>query len=102
MKNIVVLFNLKPGVDVNAYEYWAKSTDLPTVNGLESVNKFDVFKTTGLLGSDASAPYQYVELLVINDFDQFGQQVATDTMKKVASEFQQFADSPLFITLENI
>jgi hypothetical protein len=102
MKNIVVLFNLKPGVDVNAYEDWAKSTDLPTVNGLESVNKFDVFKTTGLLGSDASAPYQYVELLVINDFDQFGQQVATDTMKKVASEFQQFADSPLFITLENI
>lgn len=102
MKNIVVLFNLKSGVDANAYEAWAASTDLPVVNGLSSINKFEVFKTTGLLGSDAPAPYQYVELLAINDFGKFGEQVGTDTMKKVASEFQEFADSPLFITLENI
>lgn len=102
MKNIVVLFNLKSGVDANAYEAWATATDLPIVNGLSSINKFEVFKTTGLLGSDSPAPYQYVELLVINDFDKFGEQVSSDTMKKVASEFQEFADSPLFITLENI
>ena len=102
MNNIVVLFNLKSGVDANAYEQWANSTDLPIVNGLESIDKFEVFKTTGLLGSDAPAPYQYVERLVINDFDKFGEQVGSDTMKKVAAEFQEFADNPLFITLESI
>ena len=32
MKNIVVLFNLKSGVDANAYEAWAASTDLPIEN----------------------------------------------------------------------
>ena len=79
MNNIVVLFNLKEGVDASAYEAWAASTDLPIVNGLSSINKFEVFKTTGLLGSDAPAPYQYVELLAINDFEEFGQQVSTDT-----------------------
>jgi len=85
-----------------AYEQWANSTDLPIVNGLGSIDKFEVFKTTGLLGSDEPAPYQYVERLVINDFDKFGEQVGSDTMKKVAAEFQEFADNPLFITLESI
>jgi len=102
MKNIVVLFNLQEGVDISAYEQWAKTTDLPIVNNLESIERFDVFKTTGLLGSDSAAPYQYVEWLAINDFDKFGQEVASDTMQKVASEFQSFADSPMFITLEDI
>ena len=102
MKNIVVLFNLKLGVDSDAYEQWAKSTDLPIVNALESIDKFEVFKTSGLLGSDEPAPYQYVELLAINDFDKFGENVSTDTMKNVAAEFQEFADAPLFVTLESI
>lgn len=102
MKNIVVLFNLQSGVDIAKYEQWARTTDLPIVNGLDSIERFDVFKTTGLLGSDAQAPYQYVELLTINDFDKFGAETSSQTMQKVASEFQEFADSPLFITLENI
>ena len=102
MKNIVVLFNLQNDADVNAYEAWAKSTDLPIVNNLDSIDRFDVYKTTGLLGSDATAPYQYVEWLTINDMDKFGSEIGSDTMQKVAAEFQTFADSPLFITLEEI
>jgi len=102
MKNIVVLFNLKADADPETYEIWANSTDLPIVNNLASIDKFEVFKATGLLGSDAPAPYQYVEWLCINDFDKFGVEVGTDTMKKVAAEFQTFADSPMFITLDNI
>lgn len=102
MKNILVLFNLQEGVDVNAYENWAKNTDLQIVNNLESIDQFKVYKSSGLLGSDAAAPYQYVEWLTINDFDKFGAEVGTQTMQKVASEFKAFADSPLFITLEDI
>lgn len=102
MKNIIVLFNLKADANVETYEIWANSTDLPIVNNLVSIDKFEVFKATGLLGSDDPAPYQYVELLCINDFDKFGEEIGTDTMKKVAAEFQTFADSPMFITLENI
>lgn len=102
MNKIVVLFNLQQGVDDATYEQWARTTDLPIVNNLQSIERFEVFKTSGLLGSDAAAPYQYVELLEINDFDKFGEDVSTDTMKNVAAEFQAFADAPLFITLENI
>ncbi len=100
MTKIVVLFNLKAGVDAAEYEAWAKTTDLPTVNALDSVDRFDVLRTTGLLMSDDQPPYRYVEIIDINDMGAFGADVSTETLQKVAGEFQQFADSPLFITTQ--
>jgi len=94
---IVVLFNLKPGVSPSDYEQWAKTTDLPTVRTLGSVNQFSVLRTTGLLGTDAAAPYQYVELLEVNDMEKLGADVSSETMQRVAAEFQQFAENPQFM-----
>lgn len=102
MSKVVVLFNLKAGVDVSVYESWARTTDLPTVNGLKSINSFDVLKTTMMLGTDDAPPYAYIEILDINDFDEFGAEVSTETMQKVAGEFQAFADAPMFIVTESI
>ncbi|QKX18509.1 REDY-like protein HapK [Microbulbifer sp. YPW1] len=99
---IVVLFNLKPGVSPSDYEEWAKTTDLPTVRKLNSIDDFSVLRTTGLLGVEAPAPYQYVELLVVKDMQQLGADVSSETMQKVASEFQQFADNPQFMLTEAI
>ncbi len=102
MTYIVVLFNLKDGASPDAYEAWARSTDIPTVRGLKSNAGFDVFKTLSMRGSDKTPPYQYVELITIADMDQFGADVATDMMKKVGGEFREFADSPMFIVSEKI
>ena len=44
MATVLVLFNLKAGTDVAAYEKWAREKDLPTVRGLGSVNGFDVLR----------------------------------------------------------
>lgn len=99
---VVVLFNLKAGADVRAYEQWARTTDLPIVNKLPSVDSFEVLRTTGLLGSDAPAPYRYVEILRINDLDQLGKDVATDTMQRVVKEFGQFADQPQFMLTQSL
>lgn len=99
---IVVLFNLKPDASPDAYENWAKTTDIPNVNALPSVSDFSVLRTTGLLGSDDSAPYAYVELLDVGDMEQLGADVATDTMQRVAAEFQEFADNPQFMLTEPI
>jgi len=100
MTTIVVLFNLKSDADVAAYEAWARNTDLPTVNGLGSVAEFRVQRATGLLGSDQAPPYQYVELIEVPDMEAFGADVASDTVQRVAGEFQQFAEAPMFITTE--
>lgn len=100
MTTIVVLFNLKPGTDVAAYEEWARERDLPTVNGLDSVDRFEVLRSAGLLMSDAAPPYEYVELIRVNDMDKFGADVASEAVQKVAAEFGEFADNPLFILTE--
>ncbi|MEC3911435.1 REDY-like protein HapK [Sphingobium sp. CR2-8] len=98
---LIALFNLKPGISVESYEQWARTVDLPTVNGLSSIERFDVFRATGQLGSDAPAPYQYVEIIDVADMDQFGQDVATDAMQAVAAAFQDMADVT-FLTTEQI
>jgi len=97
---IVVLFNLQGDADVAAYEAWARNTDIPTVRGLNSTSGFDVLRCTGMLGSDDQPPYQYVEIIDVDDMDIFGEEVSTEAMQKVAGEFQAFADNPAFILTE--
>lgn len=102
MTNLVVLFNLQDSVDPSEYEAWAKSTDLPIVRGLDSIENFSIYRSSGLLGSDEKPPYQYVEVINIGDMTRFGEEVASETMQKVASEFQEHADGPLFLITESI
>ena len=102
MTRIVVLFNLKPQVDASEYEEWARSTDIPIVNALSSVSSFTVHRSSGLLGSDAAPPYQYVEVIDVSDMETFGGEVGTDTMRQVAAEFQRFADQPQFLLTEDL
>ena len=99
MAKIVVLFNLKDGVSVADYEKFARETDLPSVNALASVDKFEVLKATGLLGGGES-PYRYLEILDVNDLSQLGADVSTETMQQVAATFRSMADNPLFIVTE--
>jgi hypothetical protein len=99
---IIVLFNLKPGVDAAAYEAWARSTDIPGVRALKSVEDFQVYRATGLFGSDAKPPYAYFEVIDINGVEAFVSDVTSEAVQKVASEFQQFADNPLFVTTETL
>lgn len=99
--SLIALFNLKPGVSVEAYEAWAKATDLPTVNGLPSVESFTVFRATGLLGSDAPPPYGYVEIIDVPDMEAFGRDVATEAMQAVAAAFAGMADVT-FLTTEQL
>jgi len=98
---LIVLFNLKPGISAADYEAWARATDLPTVKRLASVAGFQVFKTTGILGSEAAPPYSYVEIIDVQDMDQFWKDVATPTMQAVAAAFQGMADVT-FLTTEEI
>jgi hypothetical protein len=97
---IIVLFNLKPGADAAAYEDWARKNDLPGVRSLVSVSDFQVYRATGLLGSDGKPPYQYIEIIDVNDMEGFGRDVASEAIQKMAAEFQGFADNPQFILTE--
>lgn len=98
---LIVLFNLKPGISVTDYENWARTKDIPAVNALPSVSSFQVFKTTGKLGTEDAAPYSHVEIIDVDDMDQFWKDVATETMQKIAAEFGGMAEVT-FMTTEEI
>lgn len=99
---IVALFNLKSGVRAADYEAWAKGVDLPTVNGLKSIEKFEIFKSAGVLGSDAPPPYAYIEIIDVNDMGAFGAEVSSETMQRVAGEFQAMASDLVFILTDKL
>lgn len=99
---IIVLFNLKEGVDPAAYEAWARGSDIPGVNALGSVDRFTVHKATGVFGSDAAAPYQYIEVIDIAGMDGFVADISTPEFQAMAAPFQQFADNPQFILTEDL
>jgi len=100
MPSLVVLFNLKDEASREAYENWAKTTDVPTVKGLGSIDDFKVYRMGNLMGTEDPSPYQYCEIIQVNDMEKFGAEVSTETMQKVAGEFQEFADNPLFVMSE--
>jgi hypothetical protein len=102
MTRIIVLFNLKADADRSAYENWAKTVDRPTVNGLPSVDGFTVHRSTGLLGSDSPAPFDYVEVLDVGSMDGLMTDISTEAMQAIARQFQGFADNPQFIVTEQI
>lgn len=99
---IIVIFNLKEGVSAADYENWAKTADIPGVNGLGSVDGFTVHKATGLFGSEEASPYQYIEVLDINGMDPFVADISTEQFQAMAAPFQEFADSPQFILTEDL
>lgn len=99
---IIVLFNLKPGVDPAAYEQWARSADIPGVNALGSVTRFTVHRATGLFGSDGTPPYQYAEIIDIEAMDSFVADISTPEFQAVAAPFRDFADDPQFILTEDL
>jgi hypothetical protein len=102
MTTLVVLFSLKSGTDRNKYENWAQTTDLPTVRNLASIEGFRILRSSEMIGTDEPAPYEYIEIIDIGDWQEFGSEIGTDIMQKVAAEFQQFAENPQFIVTESI
>ena len=98
---VIAVFNLKPGISPDEYLTFAKEQDLPTVNALPSIDSFRVFRSTGLLFSEDAPPFQYIEIIDINDMDRFGQDASTEAMQVIAAQFQALADVT-FITTEEI
>lgn len=99
---VVVLFNLKPGADVRAYEEWARGVDVPTVRSLPSVTDFNVYRTVGLFGSGEPAPYQYVEIIEAPDGGAFAAEAAGEKVTALAQQFMAFAEDPKFLVVEEI
>ena len=102
MSTLMVLFNLKEGQSVEDYEAFAKNVDVPGVKSLNSIDDFKVYKSQALLFSDDAPPYQYFEVIDVNDMDGFGKDVQDEKVQEIARKFQGMVDNPMFILTEKI
>jgi hypothetical protein len=89
---MIVLVDLKEGVNPEDYERWVLESYAPAVRELPSVEDWRDYRATGLLGSDAAPPYRYVVTLDIRDLDQLGRDVASEGMQALLSELHDLAE----------
>ena len=92
MPSMIVLVNLKEGVDPEDYERWILESYAPAVRELPSVGGWRDYRVTGLLGSGTATPYRYVVTLDINDLDQLGRDMAGEEMRRLLSELHGLAE----------
>jgi hypothetical protein len=89
---MIVLVNLKEGVNPEDYERWVLASYAPAVKGLPSVEDWRDFRVSGLLGSDAAPPYRYVVTLEVGDLEQLGEDMAGEEMQGLFSDLHDLAD----------
>jgi hypothetical protein len=89
---MIVLVNLKEGVNSEDYERWVLEFYAPAVRELPSVEDWRDYRVMGLLGSDATPPYRYVVALEVGDLDQLGRDMAGAKMQRLLPELHRFAE----------
>jgi hypothetical protein len=92
LTTMIVLVNLKEGVNPEDYERWVLESYAPTVRELPSVEDWRDYRVTGLLASYAAPPYRYVVTLEVGDLDQLGRDMAGAKMQRLLPELHQFAE----------
>ncbi|GAL34336.1 hypothetical protein JCM19240_1244 [Vibrio maritimus] len=101
-KTLIVFFNLKNDTDETAYLNWAKEADLPTVNRLNSVSSFNVYKGLNMFGAQNTSPWDYFEVIEVSSEEAFLEDVQTAEMQVIVEQFNSFAKDAQFIVTENI
>ena len=102
MSALIVLFDLKPGVDPKDYERWAQEIDVPVVGHLESIDQFRVYRLGELLLGEGSAPYAYCEVIDVNDLTRLREELACSRLREIALQFQELADNQVFVVAKQI
>ena len=92
MQTIIVLVNLKEGVDPEDYERWVLRSYAPAVMKLPSVEDWRNHRVHSLLGSDDAPPYRYVVATEVNDMEQLGRDAAGAEMQRLLSELRGYAE----------
>jgi hypothetical protein len=101
--NLILLYNLKPGVTPADFETWVRTQDQPTMRGLKTVSDFRTYRSTGLLMGEGKPSVQYIETFAINDMTGFTtKDMASGDVQKIIGAFSGFADTPQFILVSEV
>ena len=89
---MIVLVNLKPGVNPEDYERWVLESYAPTARSLPSVGDWRNHRVGGLLGSQDAPPYRYVVTLEVSDLEGLGRDMGGEEMQRLIGELHELAN----------
>jgi hypothetical protein len=92
LATMIVLVNLKEGVNPEDYERWVLESYAPAVRELPSVEDWHDYRVNGLLSSDTAPPYHYVVTLEVGDLDLLGRDMAGEKVQRLLPELHRFAE----------
>lgn len=102
MVTLLVLFDLRPGVDPAAFERHLVDVDLPALRRLECVDDVTLLRAGGLLGSDAPPPARYVEVVEVRDLERLVQDLATPERQDAAEALAPWVTPPTYLVCERV
>lgn len=86
MPTMIVLVDLKDGVEPEDYERWISESYRPTVMSLPSVDDWRGYRVGGV------PPSRYVVTVEVNDADQLGKDAETEEMRRLLEELDGYAE----------
>ncbi len=89
---MIVLVQLKAGVEPADYERWVQESYAPAVRELPSVSDWRNHRVTGLLGPDDDPPYGYVVTLEVADLARLGEDMAGERIRALLAELHGYAE----------
>ena len=90
--SLVVLVDLRPGVEPEEYEAFIRDRYAPVARSLPSIEEWCGYRATGLLASDAAPPRQYVVVVEIQGMDAFYRDVRDERMQALLVELHRYAE----------
>ena len=103
MKQIIILYNLKPNVTPEAFETWVASVDQPNMRGLKRVSQFRTFRTEALFMGKGKPSVHYIEIFDITDMDAFtSEDMPSDIVQMVLGAFMGLVENPEMIIASEI
>lgn len=92
---LITGLRLKDGVTAAQYEKFALEVDKPTCEGqLQSFASWNVHRVNGLHGTDAKAPYDYIEIVHITDLDQFERDLESSVVAEIGAQAEPLLQEP--------
>jgi REDY-like protein HapK len=103
MKQLIIMYNLKPGVTPQKFEEWVRTVDQPNMLSLGRVSRFRTFRTEGLLMGEGKPSVRYVEVFDITDLDGFvGEDMPGDIVQMVMGAFMGLVENPEFMIASEV
>lgn len=92
MSMIFLMTTLKPGVDREEYENWAKERDYPFMAGLKSVKSFSIRRIEGDITGVDNSGWMYIESIELISRELYDEEFATEDGRKLREELFRFID----------